>query len=167
MSEDQKALSVTIKGPNANDPWVVVYAKDARDAAYQLEQVQEEGVLAAAANVSKEYHALLGAQKTLDGTFASRQQQGGQAGPTAPSAPANSGGPRTEQDKWGNDYTFNRPDAPTGYYGTAVHKRWKASSGKWLERWVDPRGKGVPGNYEAGVRSDPDDLWDGDWVNKR
>lgn len=158
-----KALSVTLKGPNAQDPWIVAYGDTPDEVGALVNEIDDSGLLETVANVGKKYRTLLGAQATLDGTFAERQQGGGQQ----QSGSQASGGAQTEADRWGKEYTRGRPDAPDSGHGPAVHKKWKNQQGKISERWIDPRAKEIPWNFKNGVRSDPDDLWEGDWVSKR
>ena len=93
--------------------------------------------------------------------------QGGGAGASqasAPTAPANDGSLRVEEDKWGGKYTHNHPKAPPTPYGTSVLREWTAQSGKKMARWVDPRDPKIPSVYAVNGKDAPADLGEGDWA---
>lgn len=66
------------------------------------------------------------------------------------------GAPETVADRYGNEYTYNHPDAPDlpDGRGKYAHKKWTSKAGKQLRAWVDPS-KGpkpfAPGAEEAPI----------------
>lgn len=87
------------------------------------------------------------------------------AAPKPPPAPMNEPAPAAssegelEQDRYGNNYYYNLPNAPLTPDGRkAVLKDWTSKAGKHLKRWVDPL-DGPRSHSHNGPK------WDGDWAN--
>ena len=79
--------------------------------------------------------------------------------PMQEAAPAAGGQGELEQDRYGNNYYYNHPNAPLTPDGrTAVLKDWTSKAGKHLKRWVDPL-DGPRSHAYNGPK------WDGDWAN--
>lgn len=82
--------------------------------------------------------------------------------PVTPAAPA--GGPRDVADKWGNVYTYDRPDAPQTLRGPALVKTWTSQAGKVCKRWVDPAA-GPEWFAARKPKVDKAEQWEGGWAD--
>lgn len=60
--------------------------------------------------------------------------------PVPPPAQAQPEGVRTVTDRWGNQWTYGRPDAPVCAHGTMVLKKGTSKAGKSYVGWFDPAG---------------------------
>lgn len=175
--------NVQLKGQSAGDPWWVIEGTPG-EIVSQIAQVfpdlavtTPEEFPSAVAKAREAWAAQMTVGNTLGGAevrhevpasgFPGPQAAAGfSPAPSASAAPAQGApaGATIESDRWGNSYEIGRPDAPMTQYGPAVLKHGKSQAGKPYKRWIDPRSKVIPSVYASGVRSDPADLWPGDWA---
>lgn len=57
---------------------------------------------------------------------------------TRPQTPATSTGPKSQTDKWGNEWTYEIPGAPRCAHGVRVQKKGKSQQGKAYTGWFCP-----------------------------
>lgn len=174
-------ITATLKAGGGYDaPWLVVRADTPDQLTQRLNAIVEHGIdaalVVAAQSLAREWGGNAAPAPTASGQTNVEQHLGGQviqdsAGFTpapstnanpAPAAPA--AGITVEEDKWGGRYELNLPNAPQTPFGPAIKVTKQAKSGKYYSRWEDPRIKALPSNYQAGVREDPADRWEGDFV---
>lgn len=178
-SESTWVAQANFKVPTSNDSYrdtlINVRADTVEELVHHLDELatvvdritKTGAALNAAAIVS---YGLGGTTVTQDsgptqGNSPAPSNNAGQASGAAAGSP---GGTQMLTDKWGGTYTLGRDDAPIVPSGPsagqkAVHKAWVAASGKAMARWLDPRAKAVPGNFQKGFKDDTG-LWDGDWA---
>lgn len=169
-------LTVTVKG-DGQPPWIVVRGTTPEEVNERLSDVVDAGTVDLATAAGR---SLTAAARGEAAPVAPRPVT-----PTAPAAAQHSpavqrvvehlDGQVVEQqtfaaaspsgepelvgpDRFGRYFEFGHPQAPQTAHGPAVLMHATGQSGKPYSRWLDPRAKAVPGNYEKGLRSDPVDA---------
>lgn len=151
----ERNISITFKGQRQDDPWITVTGDDPVEVLDLLEGQEFAALASRVAEAGAEYRGL-GNAATLTLPVGSSQGIAEIAvGPTAPAqstpapqaqgaAPSGSadllknGEHIREQDRFGNTWEYNAPDAPSSPRGPMVKGTKKSKAGKDYTMWYDP-----------------------------
>lgn len=120
----------------------VILGEDATD----LQDMFKMALVGSGAQASVEKQAVANA---IDGGFTPAA-----ATPAAPAAAAPAGAvePATEEDRFGNRWTYGVPGAPVGPHGPKVMKEGKSKAGKAYKAWMCYTHS--PSAYRKGIKKD-------------
>lgn len=159
-------FQVNLKTPNG--ALINLYATSDFELKEQLDSLRERLAPEIAA-----VDALLTGASVVASTPPASQQVSQQQAPQAPpqqqyqQQPAQQAqvqqGPREKQDRWGNTWVYDHPDAPQTPRGPAVMKVWTAQSGKLTRRWSDPA-SGPEWFEQRKPKVPKEQQWDGEFV---
>jgi hypothetical protein len=178
---NESPLSVSVKaGVGYEAPMITVRADDPNQLAQRLEGVKQlviAGVVDLATTLANTYGAAvsLGGQDVKSEPTPTASPWGTQAtspapqpsaapAPAAPS-PAGNAQPFTKQDRYGNTYEHNLPDAPMSPRGPMVKATRKKRAGGTYTMWLDPAHKAVPTAREQFPGFDQNAIVPDQWVN--
>jgi hypothetical protein len=178
---NESPLSVSVKaGVGYEAPMITVRADDPNQLAQRIAGVKQlviAGVVDLATTLANTYGAAVGlggqdvkseAPPTASpwGTQATSPAPQPSAAP-APAAPAPAGNtqPFTKQDRYGNTFEYNLPDAPMSPRGPMVKATRKKRAGGTYTMWLDPAHKAVPTAREEWPGFDQNQLVPDQWVN--
>jgi hypothetical protein len=179
---NESPLSVSVKaGVGYEAPMITVRADDPNQLAQRLEGVKQlviAGVVDLATTLANTYGAAvgLGGQDVKSEPTPAASPWGPapatSPAPSAPAAPAPAAPPAagnaqpfTRQDRYGNTFEYNLPDAPMSPRGPMVKATRKKRAGGTYTMWLDPAHKAVPTARELHPGFDQNQIVPDQWVN--
>jgi hypothetical protein len=132
LSDNVHAISVTLKGKGAYDPWIVVYAENPAQAKERVDNVASSGLIESVVAAAKRYGDAAPTTYASQDNNSSNQQSSNSGGWGGSSGGGSSSGQQQEDP--------GRPsgDAPRCEHGTKV---WKNPSDKTWKGWFCPERK--------------------------